>query len=271
MVLSREIQYRNSDAKGGITKMFDIHSNEFISELLKRKEALLEAALAYNAIACQIDQEVVAIDFDHGLGSNEICRIMIKEFAHSSPLIQKYIRTKTLMAGVLGDVRRKDIDAEVQLVKEAHALEELADTDTKEFIDFAKELGLQVGVEVLDPSTGLFRECDFRRVDPAGRSFQAEYVCRPKPNPDPRRDVEEARLKHDLESRRLIIDDPVRLVPYMGEELKAFHWPDEFNCFYRHRHFAGRYGMTPYADGGPCLGRLDCPMFKSVLEGRRGR
>jgi hypothetical protein len=223
----------------------DINSSGFISELLKRKEALLEAALAYNAVAVHIRQEVVAIDFDHGFQPGSICRIMIKEFALSSPLIQKFIRTKTLMNSVLGDVRRKD--AELQRLREAHPLQELvvADYDTKEFVNFAKELGI--------------------RVD-----FETQYIC--KPIPDPRRDMEEARLKHDLESRRLIIDDPIR--PKQEEELKSFHWPGEFECFFSTNlpQGQGRCGFRggESTHGAPCRGRLDCPYFKSK-EGRHGR
>ena len=47
-------------------------------EICKRKEALLKAALEYNAFASQFSQEAVAIDFKTGL-RGPFCRIYLKD------------------------------------------------------------------------------------------------------------------------------------------------------------------------------------------------
>jgi hypothetical protein len=76
-------------------------ANRFINELLRRKEALLKAALDYNAIAGKVHQEVMAIDFEHDAG--QTCRIMVKEYSKSSDTVKKYIVTKTFNDLVLGE------------------------------------------------------------------------------------------------------------------------------------------------------------------------
>ncbi len=47
-------------------------------EICKRKEALLKAALEYNAFAGQFNQEAVAIDFKTGLHC-PLCRISLRD------------------------------------------------------------------------------------------------------------------------------------------------------------------------------------------------
>jgi len=47
-------------------------------EVCKRKEALLKAALQYNALASQFKQEAVAIDFKTGM-HGPFCRISLAE------------------------------------------------------------------------------------------------------------------------------------------------------------------------------------------------
>jgi len=51
---------------------------DVIHEMLKRKEALLKAALEYNAFAGQFNQEAVAIDFKMG-EHGPFCRISLAE------------------------------------------------------------------------------------------------------------------------------------------------------------------------------------------------
>ena len=51
---------------------------DVIHEMLKRKEALLKAALEYNAFASQFNQEAVAIDFKMG-EHGPICRMSLAE------------------------------------------------------------------------------------------------------------------------------------------------------------------------------------------------
>jgi len=46
----------------------DMAAGDIIHEMQKRKEALLQAALEYNAFASQFSQEAVAIDFKTGTG-----------------------------------------------------------------------------------------------------------------------------------------------------------------------------------------------------------
>ena len=193
-----------------------------------------------------IHQEVIAIDFE-GPGIGQVCQIRIKELAHSSPLIQKYIRTKTMMDSVLGHL---ELQRELGKYRACERWREeygdlqknnmpFEDADTKEFMDFAKGLGINA-------------------------TFETQYVC--KPNPDPRRDIEDFRRKtdgprsHDYK----IIDDPLR------EELKRFHWPGEFECFFSTNlpQGQGRCGFRggDSTHGAPCRGRLDCLDFKSVQE-----
>ena len=47
-------------------------------EICKRKEALLKAALEYNAFASQFSQEAVAIDFKTSM-HGPLCRIYLKD------------------------------------------------------------------------------------------------------------------------------------------------------------------------------------------------
>lgn len=185
----------------------EIDDKNFIIELLKKKEALLEAVLAYNVLAAHVHQEVISIDFE-GPGLGQVYQIRIKELTRSSPLIQKYIRTRTMMDSVLGHLGTEERTREVQglreMEREIQRLQKdnvpFVDADTKEFLDFAKGLGINA-------------------------TFETQYVC--KPDPDPRRDIEDFRRKtdgprsHDYK----IIDDPLK------EELKRFHWPGEFECF----------------------------------------
>ena len=249
----------------------EIDDKRFITELLKGKEALLEAVLAYNVLAAHVHQEVISIDFE-GPGLGQVCQIRIKELTRSSPLIQKYIRTRTMMDSVLGHLGTEERTREVQglreMEREIQRLQKdnvpFVDADTKEFLDFAKDLGLRVGVEAYDPA------------DPIG--FKRTYLC--EPNPNPRQDIEESRLKHGLEAAARnydykIIDDPLK------EELKQFHWPGEFECCFMTcmkytPSRVGRCGLSlqigyvSEEDLPRCRGRLDCSGFKNVLEAQRG-
>jgi hypothetical protein len=56
----------------------DKTAGDIMHEMLKRKEALLKAALEYNAFASQFSQEAVAIDFKTGL-RGPFCRIALTE------------------------------------------------------------------------------------------------------------------------------------------------------------------------------------------------
>ena len=56
----------------------DKTAGDITHELQKRKEALLKAALEYNAFAGQFNQEAVAIDFKTGL-HGPFCRIYLRD------------------------------------------------------------------------------------------------------------------------------------------------------------------------------------------------
>ena len=56
----------------------DRAAGDIIHEMQKRKEALLQAALEYNALASQFSQEAVAIDFKTGM-HGPFCRIALTE------------------------------------------------------------------------------------------------------------------------------------------------------------------------------------------------
>jgi hypothetical protein len=58
--------------------MGDRLARDTAQEICKRKEALLKAALEYNAFAGQFNQEAVAIDFKTGL-HGPFCRISLAE------------------------------------------------------------------------------------------------------------------------------------------------------------------------------------------------
>ena len=58
--------------------MGDHLARDTVQEICKRKEALLKAALEYNAFAGQFNQEAVAIDFKTGL-HGPFCRISLAE------------------------------------------------------------------------------------------------------------------------------------------------------------------------------------------------
>ena len=57
---------------------FSGQAGDIIHEMQKRKEALLQAALEYNAFASQFSQEAVAIDFKTGM-HDPFCRIALTE------------------------------------------------------------------------------------------------------------------------------------------------------------------------------------------------